>query len=107
MFKGISHLKTKASSANSLFSLTRRARSDRSDAMLMFGGLDDFEVTCLTLHPVCYPNHGPAIELSLASEALGLVRSLDWEIVQGPTKINKAVNKIANSDDSNSEGETD
>ena len=53
----------------------------------MFGGLEDYEVTCLTLHPVCYPNHGPAIELSLASEALGLVRSLDWEIVQGPTKI--------------------
>jgi len=47
----------------------------------MFAGLDDSDVTCLTLHPVSFPNHGPAIELSLASEALGLVRSLDWEIV--------------------------
>jgi hypothetical protein len=73
--------------SRSTLQIARRARSDRSDAIQMFGGLDDYEVTCLTLHPVCYPNHGPAVELSLASEALGLVRSLDWEIVQGPTKL--------------------
>lgn len=42
-------------------------------------GIDE-SITCLTLHPVVWPNHGAAIELSLASEALGLVRSLDWEI---------------------------
>ena len=71
----------------SVLPIARRSRSDRSDALKMFAGLDDSDVTCLTLHPVCYPNHGPAIELSLASEALGLVRSLDWEIVQGPTKV--------------------
>jgi hypothetical protein len=65
----------------------------------MFGGFDDFEVTCLTLHPVCYPNHGPAVELSLASEALGLVRSLDWEIVQGPTKISSTKNEDDNSEE--------
>ena len=68
----------------------------------MFGGFDDYEVTCLTLHPVCYPNHGPAIELSLASEALGLVRSLDWEIVQGPTKL-----ATSKSDDEKSDEELD
>lgn len=38
----------------------------------------------MMIHPVSYPNHGPDIELSLASEALGLVRSLDWEIEPGP-----------------------
>jgi hypothetical protein len=52
-------------------------------------GLDDDMVTCLTLHPVTWPNHGPAIELSLASEALGLVRSLDWDITEGPVKVVK------------------
>jgi hypothetical protein len=52
-------------------------------------GLDDDMVTCLTLHPVTWPNHGPAIELSLASEALGLVRSLDWDITEGPVKVAK------------------
>lgn len=65
----------------------------------MFTGLDDYEITCLTLHPVVYPNHGPAIELSLASEALGLVRSLDWEIVQGPTKIIKQKKEGEKSED--------
>ena len=40
--------------------------------------LDDFGVTCMMLHPVSYPNHGATVELSLASEALGLVTSLDW-----------------------------
>lgn len=29
-------------------------------------------------------SHGSVIELSLASEALGLVKSLDWEIEEGP-----------------------
>ena len=36
------------------------------------------------LHPVGFPNHGAVLEQSLASEALGLVRSLDWEIYKGP-----------------------
>lgn len=47
----------------------------------MFNGVHDDSVMCLTLHPVTWPNFGAKIELSLASEALGLVRSLDWEIV--------------------------
>jgi len=34
---------------------------------------DNDSYTCLTLHPVSWPSHGAAIELSLASEALGLV----------------------------------
>jgi hypothetical protein len=38
---------------------------------------------------VTWPHLGPQIELSLASEALGLVRSLDWDIVKGPTKVIK------------------
>jgi hypothetical protein len=49
----------------------------------------DDHIACLTLHPVTWPNHGAKIELSLASEALGLVRSLDWDIVKGPTKVIK------------------
>ena len=46
--------------------------------------LIDQEITCLMLHPVGFPNHGAVLEQSLASEALGLVRSLDWEIYKGP-----------------------
>ena len=53
----------------------------------------DDHIACLTLHPVTWPNHGAAIELSLASEALGLVRSLDWDIVKGPTKVIKPENE--------------
>ena len=48
--------------------------------------LEDESVNCLMLHPVTYPNHGAVIELSLASEALGLVSSLDWTIEKGPTR---------------------
>ena len=46
--------------------------------------LEDSRVQCMVIHPVSYPNHGPTIELSLASEALGLVKALDWEISDGP-----------------------
>lgn len=60
-----------------------------NDNTKVYMGLDDDMVTCLTLHPVTWPNHGAAIELSLASEALGLVRSLDWDIIKGPTKVIK------------------
>ena len=48
--------------------------------------LDDSSVTCMMLHPVAYPNHGPIVELNLASEALGLVSSLDWDIEKGPQR---------------------
>ena len=34
------------------------------------------------LHPVTWPNHGPHKELYLAEEAIGLVRSLDWEVAE-------------------------
>jgi len=71
-----------------ILNISSRQWSDRNDSLRFFAGLDDSDVTCLTLHPVCFPNHGPKIELSLASEALGLARSLDWEIVEGPTKVN-------------------
>ena len=60
----------------------------------------DDEITCLTLHPVTWPNHGPNTEISLASEALGLVSSLDWEIVPGPTQV-------VRDDDSLSDGAED
>jgi hypothetical protein len=36
------------------------------------------------LHPVSWPNHGPITELYLAEEALGLVKSLSWNVVYGP-----------------------
>lgn len=36
------------------------------------------------LHPVGWPNHGPQTELYLAEEAIGLVKSLDWNVVKGP-----------------------
>jgi len=36
------------------------------------------------LHPVSWPNHGPNVELYLAEEAVGLVRSLDWSLAKGP-----------------------
>ena len=48
--------------------------------------LDDESVNCLMLHPISFPNHGAVIEMSLASEALGLVSSLDWTIEKGPTR---------------------
>jgi|LauGreDrversion4_2_1035121.scaffolds.fasta_scaffold135943_4 hypothetical protein len=50
----------------------------------VFTSVRRMSTRCLTLHPVSWPNHGAAIELSLASEALGLVRSLDWDIRHGP-----------------------
>ena len=48
--------------------------------------IGDENVNCMMLHPVTYPNHGAVIELSLASEALGLISSLDWHIEQGPNR---------------------
>ena len=36
------------------------------------------------LHPVGWPNHGAQTELYLAEEAIGLVRSLDWNVERGP-----------------------
>ena len=36
------------------------------------------------LHPVSWPNHGPLLELYLAEEAVGLVKSLDWDLSRGP-----------------------
>lgn len=36
------------------------------------------------LHPITWPNHGPQIELYHAEEAIGLVRSLNWEVAKGP-----------------------
>ena len=38
----------------------------------------------MMLHPVGWPNHGPGIELYLAEEAVGLVRSMDWQVAKGP-----------------------
>ena len=46
--------------------------------------LMDSQITCLMLHPVTWPNHGPHKELYLAEEGIGLVRSLDWEVAKGP-----------------------
>ena len=46
--------------------------------------LADDEVTCLMLHPVSWPNHGPNLELYLAEEAVGLVKSLNWQVSPGP-----------------------
>ena len=60
----------------------------------------DEEITCLMLHPVGWPNHGPQTELYLAEEAIGLVRSLDWNVEKGPHW-----SAILNSDDEVSESE--
>jgi hypothetical protein len=38
----------------------------------------------LVLHPVFYPNHGPLTELTLSEEAIGLAKSMRWEVSQGP-----------------------
>jgi hypothetical protein len=32
------------------------------------------------LHPVSWPHQGPELELYLAEEAIGLVKSLSWEV---------------------------
>ena len=53
---------------------------DRED----FNSVLDEEVNCLMLHPVSWPNHGPLTELYLAEEALGLVKSLNWNVIKGP-----------------------
>ena len=34
----------------------------------------------MVIHPVPYPNKGPEIELYLAEEAIGLVKSLNWNV---------------------------
>ena len=56
-------------------------------------------------------SHGPVIELSLASEALGLARSLDWEIEEGPQRHELAGNEsdqeAAELDDSSQVEKTD
>lgn len=59
----------------------RRVQSGELDA----NQIGDDHITCLVLHPVSYPNHGPIVEHSLAQEALGLARSLDWALVDGPS----------------------
>ncbi|CAD8206634.1 unnamed protein product [Paramecium octaurelia] len=41
-------------------------------------------VNCMVLHPVFYPNKGPELELYLAEEAIGLSKSLNWTLEQGP-----------------------
>jgi len=73
----------------SLFGACRgfsQSSEEKLDELIDTDKLKDQSVTCLMLHPVSYPNHGPVVELSLASEALGLVRSLDWEIAPGPVE---------------------
>ena len=42
-------------------------------------------MNCLMLHPISWPNHGPEIELYLAEEAIGLVKSMGWDVAKGPT----------------------
>ena len=46
----------------------------------------DYDVNCLMLHPVGWPNKGPQLELNLAQEAIGLVHSLGWNPLTGPNK---------------------
>lgn len=36
------------------------------------------------LHPVSWPHYGPVVELYLAEEAVGLVKSLGWQVAKGP-----------------------
>ena len=39
---------------------------------------------CLVLHPVHSTNHGPQMELQLAEEAVGLAKSMRWDVIKGP-----------------------
>ena len=80
------------------FSSGSDRESDKLDMMFAdeMNSLDDNSVTCMMLHPVSYPNHGAEIELSLASEALGLVSSLDWEIECGPNRHENILKNDAN-----------
>ena len=62
---------------------------DRYDSSM--GGLPpdldaflDEDINCMVLHPVEWPNQGPAVELYLAEEAIGLAKSLGWDVVTGP-----------------------
>ena len=55
------------------------------------------------LHPVGWPNHGPNVELYLAEEAVGLVKSLNWSLARGPN-YETSVN---DSDDERDLGESD
>jgi hypothetical protein len=66
--------------------------------------VSDFEVNCLMLHPVSWPNHGPLIELYLAEEAVGLVKSLEWQLHKGPM-WNTSQEEGANEMESDSDGE--
>ena len=43
----------------------------------------------MVIHPIFFPNRGIEKEVYLAEEAIGLAKSLNWEIVEGP--FNKTV----------------
>ncbi|KAL4508015.1 hypothetical protein ABPG72_021388 [Tetrahymena utriculariae] len=43
-----------------------------------------YETNCMVLHPIFFPNKGPLMELYLAEEAVGLAKSLDWNVQKGP-----------------------
>lgn len=59
-------------------------RGFSSQKRVMDENVDDNDVNCLMLHPVGWPNHGPNVEMYLAEEAIGLVKSLGWQISRGP-----------------------
>ena len=41
----------------------------------------------MVIHPVLRHNRGPKVELCMAEEAIGLARSLDWDIIYTPQLI--------------------
>ncbi|CAI2361074.1 unnamed protein product [Moneuplotes crassus] len=51
-------------------------------------------MNCLVLHPVMRPNKGPELELNFAEEAIGLAKSLGWNVVPGPGWKQEYTDKI-------------
>lgn len=41
-------------------------------------------VKSMVIHPIYYPNKGVEQELYLAEEAIGLAKSLNWQIIEAP-----------------------
>jgi len=41
-------------------------------------------VNSLVIHPIFYPSKGLETEIYLAEEAVGLCKSLNWNIKEGP-----------------------
>ena len=80
LFRGLQNMRPLLKSPQRCFSQPPKHMGEEASP----DSLMDSQITCLMLHPVSWPNHGPHKELYLAEEGIGLVRSLDWEVAKGP-----------------------